>query len=207
MRNNNSQNGQTFSTTAEAEYADRLRLIQRVWWKRLLPVQAPYQWNIRRQKLGRTIEVGCGIGRNMRSLARGSVGIDHNLAAVRIAKAQGFRAMTPEEWDVSDERKAGMFDGLLVSHVLEHMDPQAAQALLRAYLPSVRQGGRVFLICPQERGYRSDPTHEHFFDGEQLERLAEDAGLAADRWFSFPFPRSAGPLFIYNEFCLLATKA
>ncbi len=51
-------NEQAVPGTASDDYATRLQLLQRVWWKRLLPVQAPYQWNIRRQGLGRAIEVG-----------------------------------------------------------------------------------------------------------------------------------------------------
>jgi 2-polyprenyl-3-methyl-5-hydroxy-6-metoxy-1,4-benzoquinol methylase len=48
---------------------------------------------------------------------------------------------------------AGGFDGLLVAHVIEHLDRGQALDLLRDYLSFVRPGGRVFLVCPQERGY------------------------------------------------------
>ena len=40
----------------------------------------------------------------------------------------------------------------------------------------------------------------------RLARLARDAGLETVRSFSFPFPRVAGRLFTYNEFCLVARK-
>lgn len=200
------QNQNARPDTAADSYASRLEHIQRVWWKRILPVQLPYQWNIRRQQLGRTIEVGCGIGRNMKSLGTGSVGVDHNRSAVRIARGQGFLAMTAEEWEASALRQPEAFDGLLVAHVLEHMDEPAGRALLAEYLPYIRPGGRIFLICPQENGYRSDPTHVRFVDGPALEKLARDVGLIPKPAYSFPFPRSAGELFIYNEFCLLATK-
>jgi hypothetical protein len=70
----------------------------------------------------------------------------------------------------------------------------------------LRPGGKVFFVCPQERGYASDPTHVRFTDGEALRALARDVGLEPDDWFSFPFPRVTGKFFIYNEFCLLARK-
>lgn len=199
-------NEQAVPGTASDDYATRLQLLRRVWWKRLLPVQAPYQWNIRRQGLGRAIEVGCGIGRNMRSLGRGSVGVDHNRVAVAFARERGFVAMTVDEWDASPVRQPDAFDGMLVAHVLEHMDETSARNLLEEYLPYLRPGGRVFLVCPQERGYASDATHVRMVDGPALESLARDVGLVPEPWFSFPFPRAAGKLFIYNEFCLLATK-
>ena len=38
------------AATESSEYADRLVDLQRVWWKRVLPVQAPYLWNLRRRE-------------------------------------------------------------------------------------------------------------------------------------------------------------
>lgn len=192
-------------TSAEA-YARRLQARQTVWWKKALDVQAPYRRNLQRQQLGRTLDVGCGIGRNLEALAPGSLGVDHNAAAVRIARERGLIALTVEEWERSDLRKPESFDGLLVSHVLEHMDAEAGVGLMRDYLPFLRAGGKVFFICPQERGYDSDPTHARFTTGEDLVDLSREVGLQPGDWFSFPFPRRAGKAFVYNEFCLLATK-
>ncbi|WP_404711972.1 class I SAM-dependent methyltransferase [Sphingomonas sp. MMS24-J13] len=192
--------------TAIDDYARRLQSRQQAWWKKLLPVQAPYQWNIRRQKLGRTLEIGCGVGRNLATLGRGSVGVDHNELAVRIACDRGFKALTVAEWTMSPLRKHEAFDGILISHVLEHLDADACAWVLGSYLPYLKPGGRVFMICPQEVGYASDPTHVRFIDGAALTALATRLGLQPEPWFSFPFPRSAGKLFIYNEFCLLASK-
>lgn len=192
--------------TASDAYADRLALVQSAWWKKLLPVQAPYRWNLRRQRLGRTLEIGCGIGRNLQALPKGSVGVDHNSKAVAIARERGFTSLDLAEWDVSPLRQPESFDGILISHVLEHMDDQAARTLLHDYLLYLRPAGRVFMICPQERGYASDPTHVRFLDGAALVQLAQDVGLLPGQPFSFPFPRWAGPLFIYNEFCLLSRK-
>lgn len=192
--------------TASEEYARRLQAKQNVWWKRLLNVQAPYQWNLRRQELGRTIDVGCGIGRNLATLGPGSVGVDHNVAAVAAARARGLTAFTVEEWEASDLRVPGAFDGMLLAHVLEHMPAPAGVTLLEAYLPYLRPGGRLFLVCPQERGYASDPTHVRFCTGDDLVEITKSVGLTPEAWFSFPFPRRFGKLFIYNEFCLRATK-
>ena len=192
--------------TASAAYAARLQAKQQVLWKRVLRVQAPYQWNLRRQRLGRTLDVGCGIGRNLETLGQGSVGVDHNDAAVAVARQRGHLALTVAEWEDSPLRRPESFDGMLLAHVIEHLDPAAGADLLRTSLPCLRPGGRVFFVCPQERGYASDPTHVRFTDGAALTELARDVGLVPDPWFSFPFPRWAGRAFIYNEFCLLATK-
>ncbi len=192
--------------TSGEDYARRLQDKQDVWWKRVLNVQAPYRWNLRRQHLGRTLDVGCGIGRNLDTLDAGSVGVDHNAASVQVARERGFTALTVEEWEASELRRPESFDGILLAHVIEHLDAPAGEALLRDYLPYLRPGGRVFLICPQERGYASDATHVRFTTGDDLVELARHVGLTPDPWFSFPFPRWAGKPFVYNKFCMLARK-
>lgn len=192
--------------TKAAAYADRLQAKQRVWWKRLAPVQLPYRWNLRRQKLGVTLDVGCGIGRNLPGLAAGSLGVDHNSVSVKYARSFGLPAMTVDEFKASDRAKPESFDGLLLAHLIEHLTPQQGLALLREYLRYLRPGGVLFIVCPQEAGYRSDPTHVVFADDAYLTSMCERAGLIVERSFSFPFPRWAGELFVYNEFCVRARR-
>jgi 2-polyprenyl-3-methyl-5-hydroxy-6-metoxy-1,4-benzoquinol methylase len=173
------------------------------WWKRLLDVQRPYRWNIRRLALGRTLDVGCGIGRNLASLPEGSVGVDHNQTSVEFARSRGLSAMTSQEF-AGATRQPELFDSMLVAHVLEHLDDAEATQLLRTYLPSVRAQGTVVLICPQERGFASDATHVRFLDAGELARLCRVVGLEVTRSYSFPFPRPFGRVFAHNEFVVVA---
>jgi len=191
--------------TRSHEYADRLRELSGTRWKALLDVQRPYRWNLRRQGMGRTLDVGCGIGRNLTNLARGSVGIDHNPESVAECRARGLEAYTSEEWQARPAVAVpGAFDGMLVAHVLEHVQPEHWEGLVTAYLPYVKPGGRVMMICPQEKGYTTDSTHVHFTDGVQMAELARSLGLEVEKNYSFPFPRIAGRFFPYNEFCVVA---
>ena len=64
----------------------------------------------------------------------------------------------------------------------------------------------MIFITPQERGYRSDPTHVRFLDFEDLREAAGETGLALVRESSFPFPRFAGRWFAYNEFVSVSVK-
>lgn len=191
--------------TGGAEYARRLEALEGARWKRWLDVQAPYRWNLRRLRLGRTLEVGCGIGRNLAHLPAGSVGLDPNPHAVEVARRRGCTAYAPDAFRVSADA-ARPFDALLVAHVLEHLAPAEAEALVAEHLRFVRPGGRVVLITPQEAGFRSDPTHVAFVDAAALRRLAESAGCRVERSFSFPLPRAAGRLFPYNEFVVVARR-
>lgn len=189
---------------ASAAYTARLVELQTVWWKRLLPVQAPYRWNLRRLRLGFVLDLGCGIGRNLVNLGGGGVGVDYDAVSVRIARERGLEAYLAEEFTASARNAPGTFDTLLLSHVAEHMTRAEVTDLVRPYLPLVRPGGRVVFITPQERGFASDPTHVEFLDFTALGDLVGRLGLVERRAFSFPFPRALGKLFVYNEFVVIA---
>lgn len=186
----------TANQSLNPAYAARLAGLQGARWKRLFDVQRPYRWNLLRLKPGRTLDVGCGVGRNLAHLGATGVGVDPNASCVAAARAAGFVAYTPS--DLPTEQ----FDSLLFSHVLEHVDDPAA--LIRAYLPRLKPAGRVIVITPQEAGHRSDPTHVEFLDFEKLSEIVAACGLTLDRAYSFPFPRWAGAFFTYNEFVVTA---
>ncbi|HEY8566785.1 MAG TPA: class I SAM-dependent methyltransferase [Beijerinckiaceae bacterium] len=190
--------------TAGADYAERLTRVQEAGWKRLLDVQAPYRWHVRSLRLGRTLDVGCGIGRNLAHLRGEAVGVDHNPAMVAASRARGFRAWTTAEWASCPDAVPGAFDSLLVAHVVEHMTEEEALGVLSTYLPFLRPGGRVALVTPQERGYATDATHVRFVSFAELRTLCERLGLAVEMERSFPFPRAVGRIFPYNEFVTVA---
>ena len=77
-------------STRDDSYTSRLLAGERAWWRRLFDVQAPYRWNLRRLELGFTLDVGCGIGRNLLHFEGRGVGIDHNPASVDVARSRGL---------------------------------------------------------------------------------------------------------------------
>ena len=190
--------------TDAPDYAERLKNLEQARWKQWLDVQAPYRWNIRRLQLGRTLDVGCGLGRNLAHLGGEGVGVDHNAASVAVARERGLVAYTSEEFFTSAHATEGSFDSLLAAHVVEHMSEEDAVGLLKTYLPYVRKGGKVVLITPQERGYATDATHVRFCGFSEVAALCEAVGLTVARQYSFPFPRIVGRVFPYNEFVTLA---
>ncbi|OJX62617.1 MAG: hypothetical protein BGO95_07800 [Micrococcales bacterium 73-13] len=198
--------GAEITGTSGADYAHRLHRLQSAWWKRLIRAQAPYHADVRRLRLGATLDIGCGPGRLLQALPPRSVGVDHNPHLVRIARERGLPAYTVEEFAASPElARPARYDTLLVAHLVEHLEYPVALELMRGYLPYLRPGGRVMLITPQERGFDSDPTHLAFADFDVLRRLCADLALSVEREWSFPFPRWAGRPFVYNEFHLLAS--
>ena len=195
------------SDTTDYEYSERLLREEVVWWKRLLDVQLPYRWNLRRLNLGFTLDLGCGLGRNLRNLNGNGVGIDHNPRSVEIARSRGLRAFTPEEFLESEFNRLESFDSILLSHVAEHMLENDVVVLLGDHTPLLKRRGLVVLITPQECGYRSDPTHVQFMDFASLRRITSETGLLFVREFSFPFPRVIGRVFRYNEFVCVCRKS
>jgi SAM-dependent methyltransferase len=195
------------AATHGKEYADRLIRLQTAPWKRWLDVQALHRWNLRRLNPGFTLDIGCGIGRNLLHLRGHSVGVDINEYCVRAAKGRGLTAFTPDEFQRSAEyNRPDRFDTILLAHVAEHMTEDQTVALLTEYVPTLRPGGRLILIAPQEAGFRSDPTHLELMDFTRLARISDHLGFRPERSSSFPFPRWVGRFFAYNEFVVVSKK-
>lgn len=191
---------QDLHNTQDQFYTQRLIKKQRVWWKRLFDVQAPYRWNLQRLKLGFVLDIGCGIGRNLINLKGQGVGIDHNLESVRVAREQGLTAFTPNEFFKSSFNTPQTFDSILLSHVAEHMNRVEVIYMLQQYLHLVKPQGKIIIISPQEAGYKSDPTHVEFINFPKLRSISRELNLTMIKEYSFPFPRFVGYIFLYNEF-------
>ena len=115
---------------------ERLIRLQTARWKRWLDVQALFRWNLRRLKPGFTLDIGCGIGRNLLHLPGQGVGVDTNEHCVRAARARGLTAFTPDEFRRSAEyNRPDRFDSILLAHVAEHMTEDQVVALLQEYEP------------------------------------------------------------------------
>ena len=191
--------------TRDPEYASRLSTLEGKTWKRVLNVQAPYKWNLARLELGKTLDVGCGLGRNLLNLENG-VGVDHNRDSVLIARSKGLIAYSTDEWESSPDAVHGSFDSILLAHVLEHLSDADADQVITSYLPYLKQGGNIVLICPQEKGFPTDPTHIRWVDDTELRKTGTRHGFTEVKNYSFPFPRKLGKLFTYNEFVYLGRR-
>lgn len=189
------------------DYARRLIRLQTARWKQWLDVQALYRWNLRRLRPGFTLDLGCGIGRNLLNLPGPGVGVDINEHCVRAARARGLTAFTPDEFRRSAEyNRPGRFDAILLAHVAEHMIEDQVVALLQEYEALLRPEGKLILISPQEAGFKSDSTHVELMDFARLTRICARLGFQPELDFSFPFPRWVGRLFTYNEFVVVSRK-
>lgn len=188
---------------ADDAYAQRLTSLQQAKWKQVLDVQRPYRSNLQKVCEGDVLEIGCGIGRNLRNLQGRILGVDPDTASIAVAKAAGLDAMTIDEFEEMQRTSPRTFGTLLFSHVLEHVTDEENDALFAQYLPYLAPRGRIVIECPQEVGYRSDATHIAWMDFPAIARRLERNGITVEREYSYPFPRVVGKVFIYNQFVTL----
>jgi len=136
---------------------------------------------------GRLLEVGCGDGAMLDSMAKGGwqvAGVDFDERAVQIARSRG---LTVYQGGLTDQNfPDDSFDAIVMNHVIEHvLDPRA---LLRECKRVMAKGGLAVAITPNVDGwlhqlYGQDwrglepPRHLHLFSAVSLAKLASTAGF------------------------------
>lgn len=188
--------------TKNKDYSDALRKSSK-GIKKILNVQIPYKLKLKSLKPGKTLDIGCGTGRNLTNLGPNSVGVDHNQYSIDYIKKQGLKGFTTKDFDKYNNDE---FDSLLLAHVIEHMSFNEAEELIKKYSKVLRNNGRIIIVCPQILGFRSGDTHIEFFNIEKITRLLESQGFKILNSSSFPFPEFLGSLFKYNEYWVVARK-
>jgi hypothetical protein len=196
------------NNTSSSEYFEELNKNSNVKWKKLLPTQLPYSMNLKKNLRGNTLEVGCGLGRNLKHLGPGSVGVEHNVQSVQVCKNLGFSAHLPEDFQKQFGNKSGYFDNLLLSHVLEHVTDKEQESIMADYIPHLKQISRIFVITPQEKGFVLTDSHINWTDFDKIIKLLKKSAPSFELTsaYSFPFPRVAGRYFNYNEFNVIADR-
>jgi len=192
--------------TNEKNYTDGLLYRQSVWWKKFFNVQYPYKHNIQSLKPGFVLDIGCGIGRNLLHLNGNGIGVDHNPTSIAVSKSRGLKAYTVDDFLKSTYNKPEIFDSILLAHVAEHMTGNDFITLLKQYTHLLKNDGRIIVITPQEKGFKSDDTHVQFMDFVTIENLLKQIGFNTTRQYSFPFPRVVGCFFKFNEFVSVAKR-
>lgn len=103
------------------------------------------------------LDIGCGQGGNFSILEKANCeinGVDVNAEQVRALQAQGREVYTI---DALPDRT---YDVLLMSHVIEHMEPDKLVPFMNLYLKRLRPGGKLVVLTPVpgERFWH-DSTH------------------------------------------------
>jgi SAM-dependent methyltransferase len=152
------------------------------------------------------LDIGCGIGRNLLHLNGNGIGVDHNPTSIEVSKKRGLKAYTVDDFLKSTYNKPETFDSILLAHVAEHMTGDDFIKLLKHYIPLLKEDGKIIVITPQEKGFKSDDTHVQFMDFVTIKNLLTQIGFDTIKQYSFPFPRVVGHFFKFNEFVSVAKR-
>lgn len=163
---------------ALASRVDRSRLLDRQWWRELLPDGA---------RSG--LDIGCGAGEQLEVMAGEldmAVGIEPDPLARQAAVARGLTLHSGTAEDLAPEVASRQWDVVVMLHVLEHcLDPLRALRNAHALL---RPGGILVVETPnndcqglhlaQESWHWLDvPRHLNFFTEASLKEVCRLAGF------------------------------
>ncbi|MEM7480253.1 MAG: methyltransferase domain-containing protein [Acidobacteriota bacterium] len=145
------------------------------------------------------LDLGCGRGEALAVLGEAGVearGVDGSAAMVAHCRQRGLEV---EEGDLFGALAAADPEslGAVVSfHVVEHLDPESLDALVRAAWRVLRPGGKLILETPNPlsvvvaaRNFWLDPTHRRPVHPESLRLSYELAGFEVEHLELRPFPK------------------
>lgn len=135
----------------------------------------------------RVLDIGFGQG-NFLNCARKSgldaTGFDRDPALVSAAQRAGLKVVRGDAAKVADYFEPASFDGVLATHLIEHLAPADVRALLEGVATLLVPGGTLVLATPNIADPRVamglfwwDPTHVRPYPAQAVQRLA-----AADTW-------------------------
>lgn len=151
---------------------------------------------------GRVLDVGCGVGHFL-SVYPDAVGLDINPHCVRYCRDEGYDVIEGNALRLPFA--SGSFDGVLLSHILEHLDDPGCA--LSDALRVLKRGGLLCIRVPTATGYRVDRTHRTYLTSSILTGMLRDCGCLIIKRDYYPIPwRVLGEAIIYNELRILARK-
>lgn len=131
------------------------------------------------------IDIGCGRGEFLellRDYGKEAIGLDLSEEMVQICRQKGFVAETDAFSYLTGQPEN--FDGVFLSHVVEHLVPSDFDRLLKAIQQALRPKGIVVIITPNSinpvvsgHSFWLDPTHQRIYPLALLEKILLDHGL------------------------------
>lgn len=168
------------------------------------PALALYQRLVRRYlPPGPVVDFGCGMGHLLRRLSsdRVAAGVE---ASDWAAAASQRNCPAAVVYSSLEEIPAASYAGIVSIHVIEHIDDEGLDAVLKQFRRVLQPGGRLLLVTPDATGWASrakgaawlaltDPTHINLKGCNAWGQLFLKHGFtvlkeAADGLYDFPYP-------------------
>jgi O-antigen chain-terminating methyltransferase len=144
------------------------------------------------------VDVGSGRGiflDLLRDHGIAAVGVEVSREAAQSSRERGHEVLEAEAIAALRElaRTQRRFDGVLCSHVIEHLMPEVAIDLVEAMAGVLSPGGRAVVVTPNpsnlkvlSHSFWLDPTHVRPYPRPLLERIGRAVGLDVERSFDDP---------------------
>jgi O-antigen chain-terminating methyltransferase len=133
------------------------------------------------------LDVGCGRGVFMEMLREAGVapvGVDLSPESVRRCQELGFKQVFQEDALSFLQRNEGAFDGVVCSHIIEHLPYDDALQLVSAAYAALTPNGRLAIVTPNTRDLRVitemfwlDPTHVRPYPLPLLDAMLRSVGF------------------------------
>jgi SAM-dependent methyltransferase len=134
------------------------------------------------------LDIGCGRGvflDLLRERGIGGEGVDLMPDAVARCRAKGHPAELGEAVEFLGD-KFERYDGILCSHVIEHLEFEPATLLLARCFRALTAGGRLVIVTPNPRDlsiigevFWLDPTHRRPYPAVLIESMLASTGFVA----------------------------
>ena len=147
------------------------------------------------------LDIGCGRGEFLHLLKGAGVdaiGVDNDPAHISRCREGGYQAFQEDMFAFLDGQRK--FDGIMMSHVIEHLRPGEVERLLAQSYKALATGGKLVVVTPNPESlavmtniFWLDVTHERLYPlplvvemcsdaGFEIELSGEDAGSVIPSW-------------------------
>jgi len=133
------------------------------------------------------LDVGCGEGlmlELLRDAGTTAIGVDTDPNKVARARSKGLEAITVDAHEYLHDKKGG-FDGIFLSHIIEHFDGPDAVRLLYLCRRALQPNGMIIVITPNYmssdiamQGFWLDITHRRPYPMLLLQHIFATLGIA-----------------------------
>ncbi len=138
--------------------------------------------------VGPVLDIGTGRGyflEALRSCAIEGVGVDIREESAAEARQLGVTVIVEDAFEFLADQRG--FGGVFLSHLIEHLDPDRAQDLLRAAYDALMPGGVIVIVTPNPRDWMVlsdifwlDPTHVRPYPRQLVGAMLEAAGFVIE---------------------------
>lgn len=133
------------------------------------------------------LDVGCGRGVFLQMLQQAGihpVGVDLFAGSVEYCRGLGFTDVHQDDALTFLQQHPGAFDGVVCSHIIEHVPYPDAIEIVRAAYSALTPGGHFAIVTPNPRDlyvigelFWLDPTHVRPYPLPQLEAMLRSVGF------------------------------